>query len=99
VQEILVIKDEPQLAPCQVPRYKHDDHGPRLDDSEPIVASFELHAEFQEDEREDLNTRECLLVHLVIAQVVGWVGVNLGDPRGNGKDEGRCKEKSPWKVT
>jgi hypothetical protein len=62
VQEVCVIEDEPQLAPCQVPRDEQEGDSPILDDLEPIVAPFESHAEFQEDEGEDLNTQECSLV-------------------------------------
>jgi len=62
VQEVLVTKDEPQPAPCQVPRDKQDNHGSGLDDPEPIAAPFESNAEFQEDEDEYLNTQGCSLV-------------------------------------
>jgi hypothetical protein len=62
VQEVLVSKDEPQLAPYQVPRDKQEDGVSSLDDQEPIVAPFEPHAEFQEDEGEDLNIQQCSLV-------------------------------------
>jgi hypothetical protein len=62
VQEVCVIKDEPQLAPYQVPRDEQEGYSPILDDPEPIVAPFESHVEFQEDEGEDLNTQECSLV-------------------------------------
>jgi hypothetical protein len=63
VQEVLVTKDEPQLAPCQVPRDKQDDHGASsLDDQEPVAIPLESYAEFHEDEDEGLNTQECSLV-------------------------------------
>ena len=62
MQEVCVIEYEPQLAPYQVPREEQEGDSPILDDLEPIVAPFESHAEFQEDEGEDLNTQECSLV-------------------------------------
>jgi hypothetical protein len=62
MQEVLVTKDEPQLAPCQVPKDKQDNHGSGLDDLKPIATPFESNAEFQEDEDEYLNTQGCSLV-------------------------------------
>ena len=62
MHEVLITKDEPQLAPCQVLKDEQDNHGLGLDDLEPIIAPFESHAEFKEDEGEDLNTQECSLV-------------------------------------
>jgi hypothetical protein len=59
VQEVRVIKDEPQLAPCQVLKDDQEGDSPILDDLEPIVAPFESHAEFQEDECEYVITLEC----------------------------------------
>jgi hypothetical protein len=59
VQEVCVIEDEPQLAPCQVPKDEHEGDSPILDDLEPIVAPFESQAELQEDEGEDVITLEC----------------------------------------
>ena len=58
-QKVLVTKDEPQLAPCQVPKDKQDNHGSGLDDLKPIATPFESNAEFQEDEGEDAITLEC----------------------------------------
>jgi hypothetical protein len=52
-----VIEDESHLASYQVLRDEHEGDGPILDDPEPIVAPFESHAEFREDEGEDLNTQ------------------------------------------
>jgi hypothetical protein len=63
VQEVYVIKDEPQLAPYQVPIDEQEGDSSILDYPEPIVATFESQVEFQEDEGEDLNTLQCLLVH------------------------------------
>jgi hypothetical protein len=60
VQEVCVIEDEPQLAPYQVPRDKQVGDSTISDDPEPIASPFESHAEFQEDEGEDLNTQECV---------------------------------------
>jgi hypothetical protein len=65
VQEVLVTKDEPQLALYQVPRDEQHDGPSGLDNPEPIIAPFESNAEFQEDEGEDLNTQECSLVPLI----------------------------------
>jgi hypothetical protein len=65
VKDVLVFKDEPQLAPCEVPKDEHDDHSSGLDYLEPIATPFESHAEFQEDEGEDLNTQQCSLVPLI----------------------------------
>ena len=62
MQEVCVIEDKPQLALYQVPRDEQEGYSPILDDLEPIASPFESHAEFQEDEGEDLNTQECSLV-------------------------------------
>jgi hypothetical protein len=62
LQESCVIEDEPQLALYQVPRDEQEGYSPILDDIEPTTTPFESHAEFQEDEGEDLNTQECSLV-------------------------------------
>jgi hypothetical protein len=59
IQEVCVIEDEPQLALYQVPRDEQEGDSPILDDPKPIVAPFESHAEFQEDEGENLKTQEC----------------------------------------
>jgi hypothetical protein len=55
VQEVCITEDEPQLAPYQVSRNKQEGDNPILDDPKPIATPFESHAEFQEDEGEDLN--------------------------------------------
>jgi hypothetical protein len=62
VQEVCVNEYEPQIAPYQVPRDEQEGDRWILDDLEPIIAPFESHAEFQEDEGDDLNTQECSLV-------------------------------------
>ena len=59
VQEVCVIEDEPQLAPCQVPRDEQKGDSPILDDMEPMDAPFESHTKFQKDEGEDVITLEC----------------------------------------
>jgi hypothetical protein len=41
VQEVRVIEDEPQLAPCQVLGDEQERDNPILDDMEPIVAPIE----------------------------------------------------------
>jgi hypothetical protein len=65
VQEACVIEDEPQLAPYQVPKDEQEGDSPISGELEPIVAPFESHAEFQEDEGEYLNTQDCSLVPLI----------------------------------
>jgi hypothetical protein len=62
VQKVYVIEDQPQLALYQVPRDEQEGYSPILDDLEPITALFESHAQFHEDEDEDLNTQECSLI-------------------------------------
>jgi hypothetical protein len=57
VQEVCVIEDEPQLAPYQVPIDEQKGVSPILDHQEPEAAQFESHAEFQEDEGEDVITQ------------------------------------------
>jgi hypothetical protein len=52
---------EDNMSCCEL-REEHVDDDSSLDDPEPIVAPFESHAEFKEDEVEDLNTQECSLV-------------------------------------
>jgi hypothetical protein len=79
VQEVCVIEDETQLAPYQVPRDEQEGDSPILDDLEPIVAPVESHAEFQEDEGEDLNTQECSLV-ISHPTKLSIIGPRLDDP-------------------
>jgi hypothetical protein len=62
-QEFLVIEEEPQLAPYQVPGDEQDDDGSGLNDQEPVAAPLESYAEFHEDEGEELSVQECSLVH------------------------------------
>jgi hypothetical protein len=62
-QEFLVIEEEEQLAPYQVPGDEQDDDGSSLDDQEPVVAPLESYAEFHEDEDEELSVQVCSLVH------------------------------------
>jgi hypothetical protein len=57
--EVHVTKDEPQLAPSQVPRDEQDDGPLGLDDQEPKATPLEPYAKFHEDEGENLNTQEC----------------------------------------
>jgi hypothetical protein len=62
VQEVLVTKDEPQFALCQVPRDGKGDGPSGLDDQEPVATRLEPYAEINGDEGEYLNTQECSFV-------------------------------------
>jgi hypothetical protein len=57
VQEVLVTKYEPQLAPYQVSIDVKEDDASRLNDPELVAAPLKSYAEFQEDESEYLKTR------------------------------------------
>jgi hypothetical protein len=48
-RKILVIEEEEELAPYQVPGDEQDEDGSSLDDREPLVAPLESYAEFHEN--------------------------------------------------